>query len=106
MLSVVVVPVTLTGLGDTVMPAGALTETVTGSAKPLIRVIVRVAVVLAPADTDTAGGDTVKAIAWAIDVNVAMTTLPKSFGVNVQFGVAPAQSPDQFVNELPAAGTA
>jgi hypothetical protein len=105
-VSVDVVPVTLVGFAETVIPLGAFTATVTGSANPLILVIVVVAVVLPPGATTTGDGETESAIAGAMELNVAVTTLPKSFGVNVQVSAVPAQTPVQLTKALTAAGAA
>jgi len=106
-VNVDVVPAILAGFGVTVRPLGAFTETATGSVKPLILVSVSVAVVLDPACTLTGDGETDRPIAGAVEVKVAVTVLPKSFGVKVQVGVVPVHSgPAQLVNALPDAGVA
>ena len=100
-------PVTLVGFGETVRPVGApLRVRLTGSAKPLILASVTVAVVLAPACTLTGDGATDTPMAGAVDVNVAVTAVPKSFGVSVQVSAVPTHDPDQLAKALPVAGAA
>ena len=96
----------LDGFADTVIPLGALIVRFAASANPLslARFIVDVAV--PPAWTLTGDGEAVREIACAVEVNVAMTVFPKSFGVNVQVSAEPTHDPDQFVKALPVAGTA
>ncbi len=65
-----------------------------------------VAVVLAPACTLTGDGATDTPMAGAVDVNVAVTEVPKSFGVSVQVSAVPTHDPDQLVKALPVAGAA
>ncbi len=97
----------LVGFADTVSPLGEVTARFTGSANPLILESVSVAVAPAPpACTVTGNGETDSPIADAVEVNVAVTILPKSFGVNVHVSEVPVHSPVQLVNALPAAGAA
>jgi hypothetical protein len=63
-------------------------------------------VLVPPACTLTGDGDTDSAIAGTVEANVAVTILPKSFGVNVHVSEVPVHSPVQLVNALPAAGAA
>jgi len=80
---------------------------VTGAANPLTRVIVIVAVPLVPCCTVTGDGATESAMPGAVELNVAVTLVPKfgSVGI-VQVSAVPVHPPAQLTNALPADGAA